>query len=281
LPARAQAPAPAPQAAPAASGSPAPAAPAPAPAAGAQPAAAPAGEAGASAGFGSDWETWRPNNSVTDLASLQRGARNFFAYCNGCHSLRFERYARLGLDLEIPTALLQKDLLPGNRKLTDYIATAMPTQDAENWFGKAPPDASLLARSRGTAYLYQYLLTYCVDSSRPTGANNLAYPNTAMPDVLSDQEGLKRCVYRTEEMRSGDGSVLKQQVFDHFETVVPGALSHEEYAQFVRDIVNFLDYVAEPQQAFRRSLGVWVVLFLLVFTGLAWLLKREYWKDVH
>jgi ubiquinol-cytochrome c reductase cytochrome c1 subunit len=227
-------------------------------------------------GFGSDWESWKAGTSVADLASLQRGARDFLNYCNGCHSLKYMRYSRIGQDLKIPPNLLQQDLVPSTRKPADYITSPMPATDAESWFGKQPPDLSLMAQERGVDYLFQYLTTFYVDPSRPTGANNLALATTAMPDVLSQLEGLKRAVFRNEEV----GGVT-QPVFDHFETIVPGSLTREQYEGFVRDIVNFLDYVGEPEQDHRRHLGVWVVLFLLVFTWLAWLLKREYWKDVH
>ncbi|HTT02055.1 MAG TPA: cytochrome c1 [Steroidobacteraceae bacterium] len=233
----------------------------------------------AASGFGADWESWHAGNSVSDMASLQRGARDFLAYCNGCHALKYERYSRLGQDLSISPDLLQKDLIPSSRKASDYIATPMPAPDAEAWFGKEPPDLSLIARSRGTDYLYQYLMTFYVDPTRPTGTNNLALDATAMPAVLSSLEGLKRAVFKNVQTR-GDSGVVTERVFDHFETLAPGQLSRDEYAAFVRDIVNFLDYVGEPQQAHRRALGVWVVLFLLVFTWLAWLLKKEYWKDV-
>jgi len=226
--------------------------------------------------FGSNWEGWRSGNSVADLDSLQRGARDFLNYCNGCHSLKYMRYSRIGQDLQIPPDLLQKDLVPATRKPTDYIQTPMPEQDAVAWFGKQPPDLSLMARERGTDYIYRFLTTFYVDTSRPTGANNLQLPTTAMPDVLSELEGLKRAVFRT-EMVNG----TKTQVFDHFEMVASGSLTREQYDGFVRDIVNFLDYVGEPAQAHRRALGVWVVLFLLVFTWIAYLLKKEYWKDVH
>lgn len=227
-------------------------------------------------GFGSDWESWKAGNSVSDLASLQRGARNFLNYCNGCHALKYVRYSRLGADLAIAPDLLQQYLVPSTRKAADYITSPMPATDAENWFGKQPPDLSLMASERGVDYLYQYLMTFYLDPSRPTGANNLALATTAMPAVLSPLEGLKRAVFRNVEV----GGVT-QPVFDHFETVVAGSLTREQYEGFVRDTVNFLDYASEPDQAHRRSLGVWVVLFLLLFTWLAWLLKKEYWKDVH
>ncbi len=155
----------------------------------------------------------------------------------------------------------------------------MPAEDAANWFGKTPPDLSLMARARGRDYIYQFLKTFYVDPTRQTGANNLRLPTTAMPHVLSELEGLKRAVFRDETKTRRAGQ--HEQVFDHFETVAPGRLSRGQYDGFVRDTVNFLDYVSEPTQAARRDLGVWVVLFLLVFTWLAWLVKKEYWKDVH
>jgi ubiquinol-cytochrome c reductase cytochrome c1 subunit len=240
--------------------------------------APPASESGANAeAFGSNWGSWRSGNSVADLASLQRGARNFLNYCNGCHSLKYMRYSRIGQDLEIPPELLQKYLVPTTRKATDYIETAMPEANAVTWFGKQPPDLSLMARERGTDYLYRFLTTFYVDTSRTTGANNLQLPTTAMPDVLSELGGVKRAVFKT--VTSSDGT--KEQVFDHFEMLASGSLTREQYDGFVRDTVNFLDYVGEPAQAHRRALGVWVVLFLLVFTWLVYLLKKEYWKDVH
>src|SRR5215471_12785245 len=226
----------------------------------------------AAAKEGADWESWHANNDVADMASVQRGARNFVSYCLGCHSLKYQRWSRLGTDLSIPPDLLQKDLIPPGDRASDYILTTMPAKDAETWFAKTPPDLTLMARARGPNYLYQYLKTFYVDPARQTGANNLRLPTTAMPDVLSELEGLKRAVFR---------DVDHEQVFDHFETLAPGRLSAAEYDGFVRDTVNFLDYVSEPTQAARRALGVWVVLFLLLFTWLAWLMKREYWKDVH
>jgi ubiquinol-cytochrome c reductase cytochrome c1 subunit len=237
--------------------------------------------AGEVARFGADWQSWRVNTDVTDMPSVQRGARNFVSFCLGCHGLKYQRWSRLGTDLSIPTDLLQKDLVPPGDKTTDYILTTMPARDAEAWFGKSPPDLTLMVRARGRNYVYQFLKTFYVDPTRQTGANNLRLPSTAMPHVLSELEGLKKAVYR-DVMKKGEGGKFShEQVFDHFETLAPGRLSATEYDGFVRDTVNFLDYVSEPTQAARRALGVWVVLFLLVFTWLAWLVKREYWKDVH
>jgi ubiquinol-cytochrome c reductase cytochrome c1 subunit len=232
-------------------------------------------------GPGSGWKAWHADNDVKNTASLQRGARNFFNYCVGCHSLKYERYSRLGQDLDISPELLEKYILQPGDKPAQYVLTSMPAADAEAWFGKAPPDLSLMARARGPDYLYQFLKTFYVDPTRQTGANNLRLPATAMPHVLSELEGLKKPVYKSVEKRGEDGKVVTEQVFDHFEQIASGRLSAEEYDGFVRDTVNFLDYVGEPTQMKRHALGVWVVLFLLVFTWLAWLMKKEYWKDVH
>jgi ubiquinol-cytochrome c reductase cytochrome c1 subunit len=240
-----------------------------------------AAEEGGGAKLGADWKTSRADTDANNKASLQRGARNFANYCLGCHSLKYERWSRLAKDLEVPDDLLAKDMLPPGDKPANYILTTMPAADAESWFGKTPPDLSLIARSRGKDYLYRFLTTFYLDPTRPTGANNLQLPSTAMPAVLSEAEGLKRAVYKNEETRRPDGKVATEQVFDHFEQIAPGRLTTAEYDAFVRDTVNFLDYVGEPTQVARRALGIWVVLFLLLFTWLAWLMKKEYWKDVH
>jgi ubiquinol-cytochrome c reductase cytochrome c1 subunit len=223
-------------------------------------------------GFGADWESWSADNSVADVASLQRGLRDYAGYCRGCHALKYVRYSRLADDLQITPDQLQKFLLPVGVKASDYVGSPMPSADAQTWFGKVPPDLSLMARARGTDYLYRFLTTFYSDPSKPTGANNLQLASVAMPDVLSSLEGVKVAVFKT---------VDKEQVFDHFVQVAPGSLSREEYLSTVRDLVNFLDYAGEPAQVLRRSLGIKVVLFLLAFTALTYLLKREYWKNIH
>lgn len=229
--------------------------------------------------FGAHWKRWQAHADVADLASLQRGARDFVGYCLGCHSLGYERWSRLGKDLKIPPAVLKKDLIPPGQSSREYIRSPM-TADAAKWFGKQPPDLSLIARYRGTNYLYRYLETFYVDSARPTGVNNLAYPSVAMPDVLSSLEGLKVAVYRTVKEPGPHGTTIPRQVFVHFRQIAPGSMTREQFNQFVHDTVNFLDYVSDPPRLERHRLGVWVVLFLMVFTTLAWLLYREYWKDV-
>lgn len=238
-------------------------------------------EAPAAEAAPTDWQHWQAGTDVSNLDSLQRGARDFMGYCFGCHSLKYLRYQRMGDDLSIDAALLDKYFVPANAKPADYIVTAMPAADAEAWFGKPPPDLSLETRLRGTDWLYQFLKTFYADPSRNTGVNNLRFETTAMPHVLSELQGVQTAVFRNVEVKGAGGAVTTQRVFDHFEQSVPGRLSAEEYDTFARDLVNFLDYVGEPAQTDRRQLGIWVVMFLLVFTWIAWLLKKEYWRDIH
>jgi ubiquinol-cytochrome c reductase cytochrome c1 subunit len=247
-----------------------------APAAGAKPEAEAEGHNNAS-----DYKHWKANNQVTNLASLQRGARNYLGYCSGCHSLKYMRYSRMAEDLDIPEAQLAELMLPGD-KPADYILSSMPATDATSWFGKVPPDLSLMVRARGGPdHIYQFLKTFYADATKPTGTNNLTLDGTAMPNVLSELEGVKKAVYKEEQKTGEDGKPRTERVFEKFELIVPGRLSEADYDAFVRDTVNFLDYASEPAQAKRRHLGVFVVLFLIAFTWLTMLLKKEYWKDVH
>src|ERR1700730_3750515 len=225
-----------------------------------------------------NWKAWHADVDIANKGALQRGARNFANYCLGCHSLKYVRWSRLRQDLEIPPDLLAKYLIPPGDKPANYILTTMPAADAEVWFGKAPPDLSLMARARGADYIYRLFKTYYVDPTRPTGANNLQLPAVAMPAVLSELEGLKKAVYKSVAKHGEDGKTTTEQVFDHFEQVAPGRMNAEEYDAFVRDTVAVLRYVGWPAQSHGHRLGIWVVLFLLVFTWLAWLMKKEYWK---
>lgn len=225
-------------------------------------------------------EEWHAGNDVGNRSSLQRGARNFVAYCLPCHSMKYVRWSRVGEDLKIPPALLEKQLLPAGAKAADYVQSSLRPEDAVAFFGKEPPDLSLIARSRGVDKVYRFLKAFYADPSKATGANNIILDSPAMPAVLSSLEGVKGAVYKNVEV-TVDGKTTTEKQFDHFETLAPGQLKEEEFDGFVRDTVNFLDYAGEPAQVDRRSIGVWVVLFLLVFTWFALLLKKEYWKDVH
>jgi ubiquinol-cytochrome c reductase cytochrome c1 subunit len=213
----------------------------------------------------------RANTDVSNIGSLQRGARNFVNYCMGCHSAKYVRYNRLANDLQISEHQLVNSLMFTGGKPHDTMKIAMPADDAERWFGVTPPDLSLIARSRGTDYLYTFLKSFYIDESRPTGVNNLVLDNVAMPHVLWELQGMQRAVF--EEGEHG-------REFKEFEMVTPGLLSPQEYDRFALDLVNFLEYVAEPVQLERRQLGIWVLIFLLVFGLLAYALKQEIWSDI-
>jgi ubiquinol-cytochrome c reductase cytochrome c1 subunit len=213
---------------------------------------------------------------INNIESLQRGARNFMNYCSGCHSLTYLRYNRMATDLKIPDTELTANLMFTSEKPFDTINSAMP-KDAETWFGKQPPDLSLMARERGVDYIYSFLKGFYVDKTHPWGVNNLVLPGAAMPHVLASLQGLQKPVFKNEPDERGSARMVLEGVA----AMTPGALKPEEYDQFVRDIANFLDYAGEPVKGKRQSMGVFVMLFLLVFFVFAYLLKKEYWKDVH
>jgi ubiquinol-cytochrome c reductase cytochrome c1 subunit len=219
-----------------------------------------------------------------NAASLQRGARDFMNYCSGCHSLKYLRYNRLAKDLGIPDAQLKTHLMFTSDKVGDHILSSMPrastdpTQpsDSEKWFGRAPPDLSLTARERGADWVYSYLMTFYLDPSKPTGVNNLTLPGASMPHVLGDLQGYQRLV-QEQPGEGGHGGHHKPK----FELAQAGTLSPNEYKEMVGDITNFMVYAAEPGRNQRMGLGVGVLAFTVLFGILCYLLKAEYWKDVH
>ncbi len=236
-------------------------------------AAALPGLAGAASG---GYPLQEANADVSNLASLQRGARNFVNYCLGCHSAKYMRYSQLAADLALTEDELRTNLMFTGSRVYDTMDTAMPADKARQWFGNAPPDLSLIVRSRGADYVYTYMLSFYADPSRPTGVNNAVLPGTAMPHVLAGLQGLQRPRY--EKVSGADGIATPHLV--GLEPGVPGELPAAAYESFVRDTVAFLEYVAEPTKAKRQALGVWVILFLLMFTTFTWFLYKEYWKDV-
>ena len=214
------------------------------------------------------------NTDVSDTAALQRGAKYFVNYCLGCHSAQYVRYNRLGTDLGLTEAQLVENIMFTGERPFDTMTNSMNPVDAARWFGVAPPDLSLVARSRGTDYLYNFLRGFYRDDSALSGSNNLWLANTAMPHVLWELQGTRDAVFIEPEE-------FGLPIFEHFEPVTPGTLSEVEYDELVRDIVTFLDYIGEPMQLERRALGVRVIGFLLIFLVIAVMLKREVWKDVH
>lgn len=223
------------------------------------------------AGGGAAYE--HANINLSNQASLQRGARNFVNYCMGCHSAQYVRYNRLAEDVGLSEDQMVTNLMWAAEKPHETMEIAMPGGDSERWFGVTPPDLSLIARARGKDYLYTFLKGFYLDDTRPAGVNNIALPGASMPHVLWELQGLRRAQIETD----AEG----HEVISGYETIVDGQLTEEEYDSFVLDLVNFLVYIAEPVKLERERLGVWVIFFLLVFLLMSYLLKQEYWKDVH
>jgi len=212
------------------------------------------------------------NIRVDDVASLQRGSRLFFNYCSGCHSLQFMRYSRIAEDLKLDDKEVQASLIFTGAKIGDKATNQMPAALAATWFGKAPPDLSLEARAKGSDWIYHYLKSFYLDPSRPVGWNNTVFPNVSMPNPLWELQGLQVGV------KGGEGGEAK---VEKLEIKTPGRVSEAQYDQDVRDITAFLTYAGEPAALKRTSMGVWVLLYLAFFTFIAYLLKLEFWKDVH
>jgi ubiquinol-cytochrome c reductase cytochrome c1 subunit len=217
------------------------------------------------------------NIDLGDQESLQRGAKYFVNYCLSCHSAKFQRYNRMAQDLGLTEEEVKQNLMFTTDNIGDTMNVSMDPKDAESWFGTAPPDLSVITRARGVDWIYTYLRGFYVDESRPFGVNNKVFPDVGMPNVLWELQGSQKAVYRTEQGPDGKD----HEVLDHLELATPGTLSAGEFDQVARDLTAFLTYVGEPVQMKRKQLGVWVLLFLAVFTVLAYLLKKEYWKDIH
>lgn len=212
--------------------------------------------------------------NIRDVAGLQHGAKLFFNYCVGCHSLKYLRYSRLAEDLHLSEEQVMQNLNFTGAKFGEPIISSMPADDAEKWFGKAPPDLSLEVKAKGADWVSAYLHSFYLDPSRPTGWNNTVFPNASMPNVLWSLQGVQTAVMSTPE--HGGDAVVESLVLSK-----PGSMTPAEFDTAVRDLTSFLEYAAEPAALQRRSLGVWVLLYLGIFTLLAWFLKKEYWKDVH
>lgn len=214
------------------------------------------------------------NIRLDDVASMQRGARLFFNYCSGCHSLQYLRYSRIADDLGIDPKDVEKNFVFTGGKIGDHAVSHMPPEQATAWFGKAPPDLSLEARAKGSDWIYSYLKSFYVDSSRPLGWNNTVFANASMPNPLWELQGLQVAEHEpAAEGHEAGGSKLKIQT--------PGSQTPEQFDRTVRDITAFLQYAGEPAALKREAMGVWVLLYLAFFTFIAYLLKHEFWKDVH
>lgn len=216
---------------------------------------------------------------TANLAGLQRGARDFMSYCAGCHSMKYLRYNRLAADLGIPEELLKANLMFATQKPGDVITTAMPKESAD-WLGAQPPDLSLTARARGPAWVADYLQSFYLDPTRPLGVNNTVLPGASMPHVLWELQGLQAKVEHHAPAEGQAEAAAEEHGAKKFELVQKGKLSPEEYQKFVGDLTNFMVYAAEPGRNHRISTGWNVFIFLSIFFVIAYLLKKEYWKDV-
>ena len=211
---------------------------------------------------------------LTDKASLQRGAQLYMNYCSGCHSLKYVRYARIGEDLGLSEDDVQANLNFNGGKIGDHVISRMTAEMGVAAFGKAPPDLSVIARVRGSDWIYTYLKSFYLDESRPVGWNNTLFANASMPNPLWELQGLQQPVH-------GKKTASGELPVEGFTISQAGTQDAQAFDQTARDITAFLEYAGEPAALKRESLGVWVILFLVLLTFLAYLLKQEYWTDVH
>ena len=233
----------------------------------------------AAAGNAIAWD--RAPEKTNDLAALQNGAKLFVNYCLNCHSANFMRYNRL-TDIGLTEKQIKDNLLFTTEKVGDTMKAAIDPKQAKDWFGGNPPDLTMIARSRAAAgqgsgpdYLYTYLRTYYRDETKATGWNNLAFPSVGMPHVLWELQGERRPVFET-KMDHGHSV----QVFKGWEQVTPGKLTPLQYEEAIGDLVAYLQWMGEPIRNTRIRIGVWVLLFLGVFTIIAWRLNAAFWKDI-
>jgi len=230
---------------------------------------------------GGDSVAWdKAPGKTTDLASLQNGAKLFVNYCLSCHSAAFMRYNRLK-DIGLTEQQIKDNLLFATDKVGETMKAAIDPRQAKDWFGANPPDLTLIARSRaghngtGADYLYTYLRSYYRDDTKATGWNNLVFPNVGMPHVLWELQGDRKPVFETKQEHGKEVHVFKR-----WEQLSPGSMTPQQYDQAMGDLVNYLQWMGEPAQNSRVRIGVGVLLFLLVFTFIAWRLNAAYWKDV-
>ena len=203
-------------------------------------------------------------NDLADKESLKRGFRAYINYCLACHQLQYQRYNRTFADLGISDKEGKANWMPTGEKVGDHITNTMPAKEAAKWFGAAPPDLTLETRFKSPDWVYTYLRSFYVDESRPFGVNNTVFKDVGMPHVLQNLQGTRTL--------DENGNLTP---------AVGGSMTEAEYDAFVRDLTNFLEYVSEPNKLERKSLGYWVIGFLVVFFILSYLLKKEYWRDVH
>jgi len=232
---------------------------------------------------GIQWDRF-PKDKLTDMPSLQHGAKLFVNYCLNCHAASFMRYNRMR-DLGLSEDDIKRHLMFASDRIGDTMTVALDPKQAKEWFGGLPPDLTLITRSRadiskgsGSDYVYTYLRSYYRDPTKPTGWNNLAFPDVGMPHVLWELQGQRSAKFA--EQKDPHDPTRSVHTFAGFEQIAPGTMTPGEYDESVGDLVAFLQWMSEPAQGLRVRLGVWVLLFLAIFTVIAWRLNASYWKDV-
>jgi len=231
------------------------------------------------AGDGIAWD--KANPKTNDMVALQNGAKIFVNYCLNCHSAAFMRYNRLK-DIGLTDQQIKDNLMFTTEKVGETMVSALDPKQAKEWFGGLPPDLTVIARSRadaakgsGADYIYTLLRSYYKDDSKATGWNNKAYPNIGMPHPLWELQGERAPIYKTVKVHGKEAQVL-----DGWKQVTPGLLTPLQYDQAVSDLVSYLQWMGEPAQNQRVRIGVWVLMFLSLFTIIAWRLNAAFWKDI-
>jgi ubiquinol-cytochrome c reductase cytochrome c1 subunit len=232
---------------------------------------------------GYPWDRF-PVEKLSDTAALQNGAKLFVNYCLNCHSAAYMRYNRMR-DIGLTEDQIKKNLVFATEKVGETMKVSLDPKDAKAWFGTQPPDLSVIARSRaevgkgsGADYLYTYLRTFYRDDTRPTGWNNLAFPDVAMPNALWELQGQRSAQFVDEKDPHEPEQTTRR--FEKFEQISPGTESATEYDESVADLVAYLQWMAEPARGTRIRIGVWVLLFLGVLTLFVWRLNAAYWRDL-
>ncbi len=233
------------------------------------------------------------NIDVGDVATLQRGAKLFVNYCMGCHSLKYVSYGRLAKDLSLTENQVYKYMVGthgAKKKLSDYMITALSKTQAKRFYNATPPDLSTIARARGNDWLYTYLRSFYIDNkdkTLPFGVNNIV-KKVSMPHVMLKLQGAQMAVFEDYFVENDKGEKIAKKRFIKFVPVNAEGLSEKELAKKVkdfdnttRDLVTFLSYVGDPGKLARHAVGFWVLLFLIIFTVLAYFMKKEFWKDIH
>ena len=222
------------------------------------------------------------NNDLTDKASLKRGFESYINYCLGCHQLQYQRYNRTFADLGISDADGMANYMYTGEKVGDHITNTMPPKEAAKWFGSTPPDLTLEARFRSPDWIYTYLRSFYVDPARPFGVNNSVFKDVGMPHVLQNLQGVRTKIITQEKVdANSEKGIEAQHEVSHLSPATGGSMTEEEYDAFVRDLVNFLEYTGEPNKLEREAMGYWVIGFLFILLFVSYLLKKEYWRDVH